>query len=189
MKFNTPYPEDSIRHSLAVADDESGFGYADHAGFPLALANIIGTTHTLEMKSHTYYEHGTFESFTCWRIALEEVVDVDSESSNMNTSAEVNITKVKRLATKPFVATPSKPTEERGKKGFYNSAFYGLTAIELEDSDDEVTGDMDDGGADGKESSLTCTLWMIVTLRKPSELQATKASGLTSEINRQAVMD
>ncbi|GKA64095.1 reverse transcriptase domain-containing protein [Tanacetum coccineum] len=68
----------------------------------------------------------------------EELVDVDSESSNMNTSADVNITKVKRLPTKPSVATPSKPTEGRGKK----------------DSDDEVTGDMDDGGADGKESSL-----------------------------------
>nr|GFB42158.1 hypothetical protein [Tanacetum cinerariifolium] len=91
--------------SLAAADDKSGFGYADHAGLPLALANIIGTTHALEMKSHTYYEHGTFESFTCWRIAPEEVVDVDSESSNMNTSAEVNITEVKRLATKPFVTT------------------------------------------------------------------------------------
>nr|GFC75341.1 hypothetical protein [Tanacetum cinerariifolium] len=58
--------------SLAAADDESGFGYADHAGLPLALVKIIGTTHTLEMKSHTYYEHGTFESFTCWRIAPEE---------------------------------------------------------------------------------------------------------------------
>nr|GEW14619.1 reverse transcriptase domain-containing protein [Tanacetum cinerariifolium] len=71
-------------------------------------------------------------------IAPEEVVDVDSKSSNMNT----NITKVKRLPTNPSVAMPSKPTEEREK------------GEELEDSDDEVTGDMDDGGADGKESSL-----------------------------------
>nr|GEY05554.1 hypothetical protein [Tanacetum cinerariifolium] len=128
--------------SLAAADDGSGFGYADHVGLPLALANIIGTTHTLEMKSHTYYEHGTFASFTCWRIAPEEVVDVDSESSNMNTSAEVNITEVKRLATKPFVITPSKPIEEKVKK-------------ELKDSNDEFTGDMDDGRVDGKKSSLT----------------------------------
>nr|GFC13115.1 hypothetical protein [Tanacetum cinerariifolium] len=74
--------------SLAAANDESGFGYADHAGLPLALAKIIGTSHTLEMKYHTYYEHGTFEILTCWRIAPEEVVDVDSESRNMNTSAE-----------------------------------------------------------------------------------------------------
>nr|GEY61877.1 hypothetical protein [Tanacetum cinerariifolium] len=118
--------------SLAAADDESRFGYADHAGLPLALANIIED-------------------------CPEEAVDVDSESRNMNTSAEVNITKVKRLATKPSVITPSKPTKEKGKRE------------ELEDSDDEVKGDMDDGG--------------------PSELQATKAVGLTSEINRQAVMD
>nr|GEU92110.1 hypothetical protein [Tanacetum cinerariifolium] len=117
--------------SLVADDDESGFGYADHAGLPLALANIIDTTHTLEMKSHTYYEHGVFESFT----------------------------------------------------------------EELEDSNEEVTGDMDDGGADDKESSLAdkkkkkSTLWMIVTLRKPSEFQATQGAGLTSEINRQAVMD
>nr|GEX06859.1 hypothetical protein [Tanacetum cinerariifolium] len=85
--------------SLAAADDESGFGYADHAGLPLALANII-----------------------------EEVLDVDSESSNMNTSADVNITKVN----------------------------YRVIVLreELEDSDDEVAGDMDVGGADGKESSL-----------------------------------
>nr|GFA10251.1 hypothetical protein [Tanacetum cinerariifolium] len=133
------YPE-CFADSLAAADDESGLGYVDHAGLPLALANIIGTTHTLEMKSHTYYEHGTFESFTCRRIAPEEVVDVDSESSNMNTSAEVNITKVKRLVTKPFVTTHSKPTEEKE---------------ELKDSNDEFTGDMDDGMVDDKNSSLT----------------------------------
>nr|GEX96946.1 hypothetical protein [Tanacetum cinerariifolium] len=65
--------------SLAVVDNESGFGY----------------------------------SFTGWRISLEEVVDVDSESSNMNTSTE-----------------------------------------ELEDSNEEVTSDIDDGGEDGKKSSL-----------------------------------
>nr|GEW42008.1 hypothetical protein [Tanacetum cinerariifolium] len=102
--------------SLAAADDESSFGYTNHASLPLALANIIGTTHTLKMKSHTYYEHGTFESFSCWRIAPEEVVKVDSESRNTNTSAEVNITKVKRRVTRPSVANPSKPTEERGKR-------------------------------------------------------------------------
>nr|GFA21639.1 hypothetical protein [Tanacetum cinerariifolium] len=76
------------------------------------------------------------------RIAPEEAVDVDSKSRNMNTSAKVNITKVKRLATKPSVTTPSMPTEERRKRE------------ELEDSDDEVIGDMDDGGVDRKESSL-----------------------------------
>nr|GFA13176.1 hypothetical protein [Tanacetum cinerariifolium] len=155
--------------SLAAADDESGFGYADHAGLPLALAKIIGTTYTLEMKSHTYYEHGSYQlvsramptfrgsnelgvvayGVVAWtqrgvptvtNIAVtNEDVGSSKGSYHMNTSTEVNITKVKRLATKPFVTTPSKPTKEK----------------ELKDSNDESTGDMDDGRVDGKKSSLT----------------------------------
>ncbi|GKA36290.1 reverse transcriptase domain-containing protein, partial [Tanacetum coccineum] len=46
-----------------------------HAILPRALQNVIRTTHILELKSHTYYEHGTFESFTCWRIVPEEAVE------------------------------------------------------------------------------------------------------------------
>nr|GEZ99027.1 hypothetical protein [Tanacetum cinerariifolium] len=91
--------------SLAAADDESRFGYVDHAGLPLALANIIED-------------------------CPEEAVDVDSESRNMTTSAEVNITKVKRLATKRSVATPSKPTEEKGKRFFttlHSTALWPLS--------------------------------------------------------------
>ncbi|GJW86163.1 ATP-dependent DNA helicase PIF1-like protein [Tanacetum coccineum] len=30
------------------------------------------TTHTLELKSHTYFEHGNYESFTCWNIVIAE---------------------------------------------------------------------------------------------------------------------
>nr|GEV25164.1 reverse transcriptase domain-containing protein [Tanacetum cinerariifolium] len=45
--------------SQATVNDESSFTYADHPGLPFLFVNIIGTTHTLEMKSHTYYEHGT----------------------------------------------------------------------------------------------------------------------------------
>ncbi|GJT89277.1 reverse transcriptase domain-containing protein, partial [Tanacetum coccineum] len=71
------------------------------------------------------------------RIASEEVVEEDVGSSNVNTSPDINIKQSKRPATKPTVSTPSKPTEENGKK---------------EDSDEEVTCGMDDGQADGKDS-------------------------------------
>ncbi|GJV60884.1 ATP-dependent DNA helicase PIF1-like protein [Tanacetum coccineum] len=66
---------------LAAADEDVGLAYADDVGLLRPLANIIGTTQTLEIKSHTYYEHGTFESFMCWRIASEEVVEEDARSS------------------------------------------------------------------------------------------------------------
>ncbi|GJR76763.1 ATP-dependent DNA helicase PIF1-like protein [Tanacetum coccineum] len=61
-----------------------------HSPLPNALANIVGTTHNLELKAHTYYEHDTYESFTCWKIVSAE--------------------------EQPSPATPSKPTEEKKRK-------------------------------------------------------------------------
>ncbi|GJW08685.1 RNA-directed DNA polymerase, eukaryota [Tanacetum coccineum] len=143
--------------SLAAANEDVGLAYADDVGLPRALVNIIGTTQTMEIKTHTYYEYGTFESFTCWRIAAEEVVEEDAGSSNVNTSAEVNLKELQKLATKPSVATPSKSAEGRGRgKVQSNSTLYSHTNIkvDLEDSNDEVTCGMDDGQADGKDNSV-----------------------------------
>ncbi|GJZ68071.1 DNA helicase PIF1, ATP-dependent [Tanacetum coccineum] len=47
----------------------------EHSGLPAALANIVGTIQTLELKSHTYYEHQNYESFTCWRIVADDAVE------------------------------------------------------------------------------------------------------------------
>ncbi|GJY88153.1 hypothetical protein Tco_0502781 [Tanacetum coccineum] len=72
-----------------------------------------------------------------------EVVEEDARSSNVNTSLDINIKQSKKLATKPTVATPSNPIEERGKR------------VELEDSKEEDTCGMDDGQADGQDSSVS----------------------------------
>ncbi|GJR30818.1 RNA-directed DNA polymerase, eukaryota [Tanacetum coccineum] len=72
--------------SLMAADEDVGLAYVDDVAFPQALANII-----------------------------EEVVEEDVGSSNINTSAEVNIKEFQKMATKPSVVTSSKPAEERGK--------------------------------------------------------------------------
>ncbi|GJW32129.1 ATP-dependent DNA helicase PIF1-like protein [Tanacetum coccineum] len=53
----------------------------DHSPLPQALANIVGTNHTLEFKSHTYYEHNTYESFTYWRIVTAEGMGENGGSS------------------------------------------------------------------------------------------------------------
>nr|GEW64895.1 hypothetical protein [Tanacetum cinerariifolium] len=47
----------------------------DHLNLPPALSNLIGTAHVMEIKSHTYYEYGTFKSFTCWQILPSEGID------------------------------------------------------------------------------------------------------------------
>ncbi|GKA94122.1 ribonuclease H-like domain-containing protein, partial [Tanacetum coccineum] len=40
----------------------------DHVSLPPAISNVIGITQIMEIKSHNYYEYGTFESFTCWLV-------------------------------------------------------------------------------------------------------------------------
>ncbi|KAL6529085.1 hypothetical protein OROHE_014829 [Orobanche hederae] len=104
--------------SLLEGEDEAA---DDQPALPQALTNIIGTSHTLELKSHTYYEHGDYESFTC---------------------ANIGKPKLKRLSKSPSVSTPSKPSEDKRKK---NVAIEGsdteITAARSEvpkdDEDDE----------------------------------------------------
>ncbi|GJR06426.1 DNA helicase PIF1, ATP-dependent [Tanacetum coccineum] len=54
----------------------------DNSGLPTAIRNLIGTTHVMELKSHTYYEYGSCESFTCWKINPADLVDDEASSSN-----------------------------------------------------------------------------------------------------------
>ncbi|GKD07466.1 hypothetical protein Tco_1187151, partial [Tanacetum coccineum] len=79
-------------------------------------------------------------SFTCWKLAIAEVVEESVGSSNVDAHADVKTKKLKRLATHPSVATPSKPTKDLKKK-------------RLEDSDEEVTCALRYGPKDAKESS------------------------------------
>nr|GEV98954.1 DNA helicase PIF1, ATP-dependent [Tanacetum cinerariifolium] len=68
---------------LEAADDE----VAD-SGLPATLSNIVGTTHTLELKAHTYYEHAPYESFTCWKIVSAEEVGESEGSSTVGPPPE-----------------------------------------------------------------------------------------------------
>ncbi|GKB47652.1 nucleic acid-binding, OB-fold protein, partial [Tanacetum coccineum] len=107
--------------SLVQSDEEY---LDDTSALPAALANIIGTTHTLELKSQPYYEHGTFESFTCWNLIPPEIVVESASSSTIDIVPDTSRSSGKRLCKQPSVATPLKPCE-------------GKTPIsqELEDSD------------------------------------------------------
>ncbi|GJW78265.1 DNA helicase PIF1, ATP-dependent [Tanacetum coccineum] len=111
--------------SLIEAEDESA---EDDSGLPTAIRNLIGTTHVMELKSHTYYEYGSYESFTCWKINPADLVDDGASSSNQLITVNDSVPLLKKLTREPSMYTPSKPNEERSKK-----------MSELEDSDtDEV---------------------------------------------------
>ncbi|GJU47755.1 DNA helicase PIF1, ATP-dependent [Tanacetum coccineum] len=100
--------------SLMVTDDEGADADAD-SNFPIAIRNLIGTTHVLEIKSHTYYEYGSFESFTCLKINPSESVEDAASSSTPTLTANEASPSFKSLGKHPTVKTSSKPNEEKKK--------------------------------------------------------------------------
>ncbi|GKA16490.1 DNA helicase PIF1, ATP-dependent [Tanacetum coccineum] len=101
--------------SLMAADNE-GAKADDDSNFPTAIRNLIGTTHVLEIKSHTYYEYGTFESFTCWKINSSGPVEDSASSSTPTLTANDAVPSMKRLSRHPTVCTPSEPNVEKKKR-------------------------------------------------------------------------
>ncbi|GJT52493.1 RNA-directed DNA polymerase, eukaryota [Tanacetum coccineum] len=114
-----------------------------HSPLPQALANIVGTSHTLKFKSHTYYEHNTYESFTCWRIVTAEGMDESGGSSMAGGSRASETPEFKRLLRHPSVTTPSKVNEaKKQNRG------------EAAESDDEASFVADTQPASGVGGSL-----------------------------------
>nr|GEW88215.1 hypothetical protein [Tanacetum cinerariifolium] len=111
----------------------------DDGCLPIAISNIIGTFHVLEIKSHTYYEYGTFESFTCWKVNLTEGVDESIGSSTLDVEAGSHTPKLKRMKQDLFIPNPSKPIEEGKIKG-----------LDTKDFDTEARGVSGEGGRKGK---------------------------------------
>ncbi|GJX39774.1 replication protein A 70 kDa DNA-binding subunit C-like protein [Tanacetum coccineum] len=108
----------------------------DELNLPVAIRNLIGTTHVLEIKSHTYYEYGTFESFNCWKINPNASAKDDASSRTPALTANDAESSMKIVTKPPTVCTPLKPNEEKKQKGH-----------DLEDSDvDEVSGPLKNKG-------------------------------------------
>ncbi|GJY57236.1 replication protein A 70 kDa DNA-binding subunit C-like protein [Tanacetum coccineum] len=125
--------------SIMQTEDET----ADvHAILPQALQNMIGTTHILELKSHTYYVQCTFESFTCRRIVPEEAVEESVGSSNIDEKVPAKRKRMKSLAMHTSVTTPSKPVEDKKKK-----------RVELEDSKEEMASAWNGAQENAKDGS------------------------------------
>ncbi|GKC31866.1 ATP-dependent DNA helicase PIF1-like protein [Tanacetum coccineum] len=99
--------------SIVEYEDQQG---DNHSPLPQALANIVGTTHTLELKSHTYYEYNTYESFTCWRIVTAKGMDESGGSSLAGGSRAFETPEFKRLLRHLSVTTPSKVNEAKKQK-------------------------------------------------------------------------
>nr|GEW31103.1 nucleic acid-binding, OB-fold protein [Tanacetum cinerariifolium] len=105
--------------SLLDIEDESA---DDHVSLTPAILNLIGTTHVMEIKSHTYYEYRTFKSFTCWQINPTEGGEDSAGSSTLDTVTDVQAPKLKKLVRASSVATPSKPSKPKKIKASGDSS-------------------------------------------------------------------
>ncbi|GKE98836.1 hypothetical protein Tco_0022187, partial [Tanacetum coccineum] len=80
----------------------------EETGLPSALANIVGTVHTLELKLNSYYEHMNYESFTCWSIVLEEALDESGSSGTLAAAGGPKTGVFVPLTTTPSITHLSK---------------------------------------------------------------------------------
>nr|GEU47119.1 hypothetical protein [Tanacetum cinerariifolium] len=114
--------------SIAEANDEI---LDDDESLSAAISNIVGTTHVLKIKLHAYYEYGTFESFTCWKVDPTEAVEESIGSSTLDVDAGNHTLKLKIMSQDLSVPTTLKPLEE-GKKEWTLSILthkLGLTHV------------------------------------------------------------
>ncbi|KAL6520730.1 hypothetical protein OROHE_016911 [Orobanche hederae] len=94
---------------------------------PHALMNLYNTKHVFEIKSHTYYNYGEFESFTCTKVfasnnstvlELPDMTEV-SDDDALDSSSNTHKSPLKRLVRGPQVCTPSKASEQKKKEVRY----------------------------------------------------------------------
>nr|GEU74548.1 hypothetical protein [Tanacetum cinerariifolium] len=73
-----------VNYSADFLMDTMDESLEDHLNLPPSLSNLIGTSHVMEIKSHTYYKYGTFKSFTCWQILPSVGIKDSVGSSNLD---------------------------------------------------------------------------------------------------------
>nr|GEW20763.1 hypothetical protein [Tanacetum cinerariifolium] len=109
------YP--AIRLELEISDETSeAVDEEAFLGLPAALANIMGISHTLEFKSHTYYEHINYDSFTCWKVVTCKDVQEGASSTTVAANDASKAPEFKILNKTLAVATPSKSGEEKRRR-------------------------------------------------------------------------
>ncbi|XP_021974575.1 uncharacterized protein LOC110869644 [Helianthus annuus] len=136
------------RTAKSLVEEQLNDTSLDAPILPSALESLIGTKHTFEIKSHTYYRYGEYESFNCAKIVGPGLDDTDGNSKCVTSDlGALPSDSPKRGSSLP------PPTPGSGRK---------LRKLYLEESDDDdegvsvdpahVTGVVDNSG-DAKKGS------------------------------------
>lgn len=104
-------------------------GVEDQIALPQALTNVIGTSHTFELKSNTFFEHGTYESFSYWLIC--EPLPSAETASTSTVSAIVDAEKpaLKILTKDPTLCTPIKISKGNRKQGLVSDIASNINML------------------------------------------------------------
>ncbi|KAJ0548059.1 putative nucleic acid-binding, replication factor A [Helianthus annuus] len=136
------------RTAKSLVEEQLNDTSIDAPILPSALEALIGTKHTFEIKSHTYYRYGEYESFNCVKIVGPGLDDTDGNVKCVTSDlGAIPSDSPKRGSSLP------PPTPGTGRK---------LRKLYLEESDDDdegvsvdrvhVTGVVDNSG-DAKKGS------------------------------------
>lgn len=147
---------------------------------PQAITNLIGTSHTFEFKTSSYFEHGTFESFT-----LQECYPCTRRTYMFKHSAKRRQTckpSYDKIVKKDFVQRP---------KFVYSNKICGgekKKRMEYEDSDTELPHDDQGWSVDGSASEDKKRLRYVMTDSESKEEEVSpKAEPMKeNEINDEA---
>ncbi|KAL6563274.1 hypothetical protein OROHE_005861 [Orobanche hederae] len=135
--FDEPATE-LVKCSAASILDEEDESSDEHASLPPAIANLIGTTHVFELKSHTYYEYGSFESFTCWKVDPLAASVESACSSNAPAETAAPGTSFKRLVKQPSVPTSQRTEVRKTKRAELEDSDMDVASVEIEDGQEDV---------------------------------------------------
>lgn len=91
--------------------------------------------------AHTFFEHGTYESFTCWHICEPVPAAETASTSTISVIADAGKPALKILTKDPTLCTPSKISEDKRKQSFANAD----SDAEITPAESEVLEDSDDG--------------------------------------------
>ncbi|GJU47520.1 replication protein A 70 kDa DNA-binding subunit C-like protein [Tanacetum coccineum] len=134
LRLELDVSEDTAHVMVVLFDEPTTTSISnDHESLPAAIAAVIGTTHVLEIKSHTYYELPQHPSVPTPLKLYEEAkkIRVDIEDSDTEASGDSG-----KGASKAKAACVS----DKKKKKRYTHTPWSLTDLySIEDFDAEVS--------------------------------------------------
>ncbi|KAK9053320.1 hypothetical protein SSX86_029953 [Deinandra increscens subsp. villosa] len=128
------------KSAKSLLDEQELSTNSDDMALPEALRCLIGGTYMFELRSHTYYQYGEYESFSCAQVLLPGSASYASSSSVDDILEPVTVPALSlpvKKAPQFGVVTPDKRADKRSSnlEGVPGKAGHALSMDVKTDSD------------------------------------------------------